>query len=72
MLNLYGSYTKKDDKTSLNLDRTVVAIGVKYSLSKNTSVYARYVDDKISNVEATRAAFAAKVQTTAIGMQTNF
>jgi predicted porin len=71
-LTLLGSYTKKDDKTSLNLDRTVAAIGLKYTFSKMTSVYARYVDDKISNVDATRAAFAKQVNTTAIGMMTNF
>ena len=71
-LTLMASYTKKDDKTSLNLDRTVAAIGLKYAFSKNTSAYARLIDDKISNVDATRAAFAKQVTTTAIGMQTNF
>jgi len=72
-LSLLGSYTVKDDKTTLNLDRTVAAIGVKYTFSKMTSVYARYVSDKIDNMSATASKLSGKeVTTTLVGMQTNF
>jgi predicted porin len=48
----------------------VTAIGVKYALSKNTSVYARYVDQETANITA--VATAKSVRTNLIGMQTNF
>ncbi len=70
-LSLLANVAKKDDKTALNLDRTVSAIGVKYTLSKRTSVYARVVTDKIDNAPV-NAGYAAKVQTTLAGVQHNF
>ena len=71
-LSLLGNYAKKNDKTALNLDRTVAAIGLKYTLSARTSVYARYVDDKIDNVDASKSLFAKKVTTALVGVQHNF
>jgi len=71
-LNLLANYVKKDDKTSLNQDQKVAAIGLKYTLSKNTSLYARYVDQTIDNIGAGYAGAAKKVTTTLVGMQTNF
>jgi predicted porin len=71
-LSLLASYTDKNDKTALNLDRKVAAVGLKYTLSARTSVYARYVDDKISNLSALATAQGQKVQTTLVGVQHNF
>jgi len=81
-LNLLASYGSVDDKTTAavssaawNLDSKITAVGVKYTLSKMTSVYARYVDqqtDNITSATTSYATLAKKVQTTAIGMQTNF
>jgi predicted porin len=71
-LNLLASYTQKDDKTALNLDRKVAAIGLKYTLSARTSVYARYVDDKISNMAAGANQSSKQVTTMLAGVQHNF
>jgi predicted porin len=71
-LNLLASYTQKDDKTALNLDRKIAAIGLKYTLSTRTSVYARYVDDKLSNLAATAGAQAKQITTALVGVQHNF
>ena len=77
-LNLLASYGNVDDKTTAtnqttpNLDSKITAIGLKYSFSKMTSVYARYIDQQTDNVALTATTTAKKVQTTAIGMMTNF
>lgn len=69
-LNLLANYAKLDSKLATNLDKKIAAVGVKYTLSKTTSVYARYVDEKNENV--TSASSATAVKTTLVGMQTNF
>ena len=72
-LSLLGNYAKKNDKTEWNLDRTVAAIGLKYTLSARTSVYARYVNDKIDNMPTEYSKLSAqKVTTTLVGVQHNF
>jgi predicted porin len=86
-LSLLANYAELKDKLSTRaaapLNKTIAAVGVKYTLSKNTSIYARYVDEKNENVAAAIAAnlvsstatagnTAASVKTTLIGMQTNF
>jgi len=69
-LSLLASYSKVDDKTATNADAKMTAVGLKYTFSKMTSVYARYVDQTNDNITA---ATAVKKQTTALfGMQTNF
>ncbi len=69
-LSLLANYGKKNDKLAANADATIGAIGLKYTLSKRTSVYARYVDQKNDNL--TTLTSAKKVQTALIGMQHNF
>ena len=90
-LSLLANYGKLTDgltaRAANPLNREIAAIGLKYTLSKNTSIYARYVDEKNDNVAAaitagavgtgslitTTAGNSAKqVTTTLIGMQTNF
>jgi predicted porin len=70
-LNLLANFGQNDSALATNLDSKITAVGLKYSFSKMTSVYARIVDQTYDNVAAT-AATTKKVQTTAIGMQTNF
>jgi predicted porin len=64
------------DKSVANVaapaNKTVTAIGVKYALSKNTSLYARYVDQETANVAASAVSTAKSIRTNLIGMQTNF
>lgn len=85
LLANYGSLTDKlAARATTPLNKTIAAVGVKYTLSKNTSVYARYVDEKNENVAAafsaggrlssttTLANAATGVKTTLVGMQTNF
>ena len=67
---LMANYGKKDDKAAANNDRTVAAIGAKYALSKRTSVYARYVSDKVDGT--VNAALVAKSTYTLVGLQHNF
>ena len=68
-LSLLANYGKLDSKLASNKDATIGAIGVKYTLSARTSVYARYVDQKNDNA----ANDAAKKTTTAlVGVQHNF
>jgi len=69
-LFLMANYANKNDKTAANQDKKVSAVGVRYNLSKNTSVYARYVETITDNVTA--ATSVKKLQTTLFGMQTNF
>jgi predicted porin len=70
-LNLLANFGQNDSALTSNLDSKITAVGLKYSFSKMTSVYARYVESTYDNVAAT-AATTKKVQTTAIGMMTNF
>jgi len=69
-LNLLANSGKLDSKLATNLDRKITAVGLKYSMSKMTSVYARYVNEVNDNV--TSASSAKQVKTTLVGMQTNF
>ena len=71
-LSLLANYGLLNDKLTANADKKISAIGLKYTLSKNSSVYARYVDQTNDNVAATATSTAKKVQTTLVGMQTNF
>ena len=75
-LNLLANYGKLDDKLAANKDATIAAIGLKYALSKNTSVYARYVDQKNDNAATAATATAGvgvkSIKTSLVGMQTNF
>jgi predicted porin len=71
-----GAYTfmanvgKYDDKSADNFDKKVSALGVKYDLSKRTSLYARTAKMTYDN---TTAAFDKKeVKFTGVGMQHNF
>ena len=87
-LSLLANYAKLDDnlaaRAATPLDKSIAAVGLRYNLSKNTSLYARYVEEKNDNVAAaiaaggllastaTAANSAAKITTTLVGMQTNF
>jgi predicted porin len=70
-LSLLANFAKLDDTMAgTNLDRQVSAVGVKYTLSARTSVYARYVAEKNDNV--TVAHGIKEVTTALVGVQHNF
>jgi predicted porin len=66
---LLGNYAKRTVDNS-TLDKSIVAIGGKYELSKRTSVYARYVSETNDNLTAASA--VSEVKTTLVGIQHNF
>ena len=68
--SLLANAGRLDDKRATNLDKKIAAVGVKYTLSNRTSVYARYVDEKNDNVTATGSAKA--IRTGLVGLQHNF
>ena len=55
-LNLLANYGELKDKlaerSAFPLNKKISAIGLKYALSKNTSLYARYVDETNENIAA--------------------
>ena len=86
-LSLLANYADLKDKLAARaatpLNKKIAAIGLRYNLSKMTSVYARYVDETNDNVAAavagsvlstaaTSANQITSVKTTLVGMQTNF
>ena len=71
--SLLANAGRLDDKRATNLDKKIAAVGVKYTLSNRTSVYARYVDEKNDNVATTAGTSAVKsVRTGLVGLQHNF
>jgi len=87
-LSLLANYGQLNDglasRAAAKQNRKIAAVGLKYTLSKNTSVYARYVDETNDNVAAAfnasllsatntvLGANATSIKTTLVGMQTNF
>jgi predicted porin len=67
---LIGNYASLNDKAAANADKTILALGGEYVLSKRSTVYARYVEEKNDNVTLTTA--IKGVKTTLIGLQHNF
>jgi predicted porin len=54
-LTLSAHLVKVDDKATADLDTTMTAIGLNYALSKRTSTYARYVNQKTDNATGATA-----------------
>ncbi len=69
-LDLSVNYGSLDDKLAANFDRKIAALGVKYSLSKRTSVYGKYVSETNDNVVA--AGGVTDIRTFLVGVQHNF
>jgi predicted porin len=69
-ISLLANVAMLDDKSAGNFDKTISAIGVRYDLSKRSSVYARYVAEKNDNVVAVNGIKA--VNTSLVGIQHNF
>ncbi len=69
-LTLSAHLVKVDDKAVADLDTTMTAIGLNYALSKRTSTYVRYVNQKTDN-----ATTAAQIKTGSeylVGLRHNF
>jgi predicted porin len=90
-LSLQANYGELKDglaaRAANPLNKKIAAVGMKYVLSKNTSIYAKYVDETNDNIAAaitagalgsgtgataTAANTAKKITTTLVGIQTNF
>jgi predicted porin len=69
-INLLANVGKLNDKTTNNYDRKITAVGVKYTLSPRTSLYARNVTEKLEN--AAGAWDKNSIKTTLVGLQHNF
>jgi predicted porin len=68
---LLANVARLKDQTTVDRDMKMTAIGVKYDLSKRTSLNARMISEKRDNAGAT--AYVAKdVKTTLLGLQHNF
>jgi predicted porin len=66
-----ANVARTKDETSVDRDLKMTAVGVKYELSKRTSLNARLISEKRDNAGAT--AYVAKdVKTTLLGVQHNF
>ena len=69
-LVVYANFGVLDDESAANADKRIAALGAKYSLSKRTSVYTRYVAEANDNVNT--AAGIRDVKTFLAGVQHNF
>lgn len=69
-LTLNTHFVKVDDKATADLDTTYAAIGLNYALSKRTSTYVRYVNQKADN--ATTAAQMKTASEYLVGVRHNF
>jgi len=66
-----ANVARSNDTTTTDRDMKMTAVGVKYELSKRTSLNARLISEKRDNAGAT--AYVAKdLKTTLIGVQHNF
>lgn len=71
-LTLLGNVIQLNDKRAQNNDQTLVAVGVKYDLSKRTSLHLRVISEERDNVDAASTAIAKELRTTLAGIQHNF
>jgi predicted porin len=69
-INLLANVGKLNDKTTDNFDRKITAVGVKYTMSPRTSLYARAVNESLNNT--TKQWDKTSIKTTLIGLQHNF
>jgi hypothetical protein len=68
---LLANVARSNDQTTTDRDMKMTAVGVKYDLSKRTSLNARLISEKRDNAGAT--AYVAKdLKTTLLGLQHNF
>jgi predicted porin len=70
-LAITGNYLRDDDKTALDVDRKLFALGLDYSLSKRTTAFARY-NTQDTNLNGTTGANVGKTTNTAFGLKHSF
>jgi predicted porin len=68
---VFANVARANDKTTDNRDLSMTAVGVKYDLSKRTSLNARMISEKRDNLAA-NSTLHAKQTTTLLGVQHNF
>jgi predicted porin len=66
-----ANVARTNDQTTVDRDLKMTAIGVKYELSKRTSLNARLISEKRDNAGA-KSYVASEVKTTLLGIQHNF
>jgi predicted porin len=69
--SVFANVARANDKTTDNRDLSMTAVGVKYELSKRTSLNARLISEKRDNL-ASSSTILAKQTTTLFGLQHNF
>jgi predicted porin len=68
---VFANVARANDKTTDNRDLSMTGVGVKYELSKRTSLNARMISEKRDNLAA-NSTILAKQTTTLLGVQHNF
>ena len=69
-LTLNTHFVKVDDKSVADVDKTTMAVGLNYALSKRTSTYVRYVNEKNDNTTGTSSIKTASEYL--VGVRHNF
>jgi predicted porin len=70
---LMANVARTNDKTSVDRDLSLNAVGVKYELSKRTSLNARFISEKRKNITTNNGDIVPQaVKTTLLGIQHNF
>jgi predicted porin len=67
-LAFLGNYARLDTQ-AINQDKAILALGLKYDLSKRTSLYTRYVKESMDNALVTQL---SEQRTFLLGTQINF
>ncbi|WP_396190292.1 porin, partial [Flavobacterium sp.] len=68
---LMANIARLNDSSALNQDLSLSAVGVKYALSKRTSLNARFISEKRDNA-GTATSNIKDLKTTLLGLQHNF
>jgi predicted porin len=67
----YRNIARLNDSSALNQDLSLSAVGVKYALSKRTSLNARFISEKRDNA-GTATSNIKDLKTTLIGVRHDF
>ena len=72
VVTVFGNVARTNDKTAYNRDLEMNAVGVRYDLSKRTSLHARYISEKRDIGTVVAAGLPTAQKTTLIGIRHDF